>query len=49
MKAITNKVVNSAIFGWMFAGSVFGVVAGYAYWIALNIHTTGSELIKIFL
>ena len=44
-----KAIVNSAAFGWLFAFSVFGSVAVYAYWVALSIHTTGSALIKIFL
>jgi len=44
-----KAIVNSAVVGWTFAAVTFGVVGAYAYWIALNIHTTGSELIKIFL
>ena len=42
-----QKLINSALVGWMFAAAVFGSVAYYAYYTAYTLHTTGSELIKL--
>lgn len=44
-----KTLINSAAFGWLFASIVFSGVASYAYYIAHTLHTTGSELIKVFL
>lgn len=44
-----KAIVNSAAMGWLFAISVFNVTAGYAYYVAITLHETGSELIKFFI
>lgn len=43
-----KTIVNSAVVGWTFATAVFTSVISYAYYIAYQLHTTGSELIKYF-
>lgn len=41
--------INSWVVGWIFAAAVFTSVISYAYYIAYQLHTTGSELIKYFI
>lgn len=44
-----KRIINSALVGWIFAVAVFTSVISYAYYIAYQLHTTGSELIKLFI
>ena len=44
-----KQVINSAVVGWVFSGIVLGSVGMYSWHVAYVLHTTGSELIKLFI
>lgn len=49
MKAsMISKLINSAAFGIAFSIVTLGGTLTYAYYIALEIHTTGSALVALF-